>query len=153
MLSRATAKPDAMGRCAQADALRLPFGDSAADIMLGSLLVGYVNGLRALFAELARVARPGGYILLSELHPEAVHSGWRRTFRAAGQLYEAEYTAHSIESVQEAAGSTSALELVAMSEHCFEEPEQAVFESAGKTNFDELRSSPALWIGLWRVSA
>jgi ubiquinone/menaquinone biosynthesis C-methylase UbiE len=152
MLSHAAAKPGAMGRCAQADALRLPFEGGVADIVLGSLLVGYVSDVSALFTELVRVARPGGCVLLSELHPEAVRSGWRRTFRVAGQLYEPQYTAHSIDSVQDAAKSTGALELVAMSDHCFEEPERAVFENAGKTNFDKLQGTLALWIGLWRVS-
>ena len=152
MLTHAAAKPGTMGRCAQADALRLPVGGGAADIVLGSFLVGYVSDLRALFAELVRVARPGGRVLLSELHPEAVRSGWRRTFRAAGQLYEPQYAAHSIDGVQDAANLTDALELVAMSDHCFEEPERAVFENAGKTNFDKLQGTPALWIGHWRVS-
>ena len=153
MLARSAAKRGLTGRCAQGDAIRLPFGSDAADIVLGSLLVGYVSDVRALFAELVRVACPGGRVLLSELHPEAVRLGWRRTFRAGGRVYEPEYTAHSIDSIHDAAASTGGVELVAMSEHGFEEPERALFEDAGKTNFDELEGLPALWIGLWRVTA
>ena len=150
MLARAVAKAGIPGRCAEADALRLPFGDSTADLVLSSFLAGYVESLPLLFAELARVARPGGRIVLSELHPNAARVGWRRSFRVAGKVYEPEWTAHSAESVPIAARNTGVLDLSEFGEYAFEESERAVFEQAGKTNFDEVKDQPAIWIGVWQ---
>jgi demethylmenaquinone methyltransferase/2-methoxy-6-polyprenyl-1,4-benzoquinol methylase len=50
----------------QADALRLPVGDASADAVTCGFALRNVTSLEGLFAELARVVRPGGRIALLE---------------------------------------------------------------------------------------
>lgn len=62
-----------------ADAAALPIADAAFDVVIAALVLSYVDRPRAL-AEAARVLRPGGVWVISELHAEgAAAGGWRRT--------------------------------------------------------------------------
>lgn len=54
----------------QADAARLPFGDAAFDLACSAYgAVPFVADARAVFAEVARVLRPGGRWVFSVTHP------------------------------------------------------------------------------------
>ncbi|MFC4408082.1 class I SAM-dependent methyltransferase [Haloarchaeobius iranensis] len=48
---------------------RLPFDDDAFDGVVSALALGYVEDWDALFAEFARVLRPGGFVVFSTGHP------------------------------------------------------------------------------------
>ncbi|MFC5971503.1 class I SAM-dependent methyltransferase [Halomarina salina] len=50
---------------------RLPFADSAFDGVHSSLALHYVRDWEALFGDLARVCRPGGWLVCSTQHPFA----------------------------------------------------------------------------------
>ncbi len=64
----------------QADQAHLPFQDGAFHVIIHALGIGYSPDVSAVAAELARVLRPGGQALVSELHPEGTRRGWQRTF-------------------------------------------------------------------------
>lgn len=64
MLVRARAR--GVARAVQADALRLPIADATADGITCGFALRNVADLAALFAEMARVLRPGGRIALLE---------------------------------------------------------------------------------------
>ncbi|WP_067538728.1 class I SAM-dependent methyltransferase [Nocardia crassostreae] len=51
---------------------RVPVGDSAVDIATCSLALSHVADLRPAFAEFARVLRPGGHLVVADVHPEQV---------------------------------------------------------------------------------
>ena len=55
-----------------ADAQSLPLRDASSDLIVSSLTVQWCNDVRKLFAELQRVLRPGGCVLLSTLGPETL---------------------------------------------------------------------------------
>ena len=94
MLERARAVSRAI---AQADLLRLPFAASAFGVVVCGLALGDVAELGPAIAEVARVLRPGGLALWSDLHPDAVHHGWRRTFKGSdGRAYAVRHHAHSV---------------------------------------------------------
>src|SRR4051812_5859531 len=90
MLARAAEKPGLAGRLATADACRLPVRDGSADIVLCALALGHVPDFVTAAAELARVAAPGGAVVLTDLHPEAHRHGWKRTFRSGGCVFAIE---------------------------------------------------------------
>lgn len=68
----------------QGGARALPFAKESFDVVVSGLMVGHEPDLPGLLRELARVTRPGGVVLYSDLHPEGARAGWARTFRAKG---------------------------------------------------------------------
>jgi SAM-dependent methyltransferase len=112
MLARAVTKHDVSELC-QAVVTELPFADGAYDAALCALVLAHFPDLGQPLAELTRVVRPGGTLLISDIHPLAValgghaaysdseerlsvirnylhqHSDYLRVFRALGLEIEA----------------------------------------------------------------
>ena len=65
----------------------LPVADASVDLVVCGLVVGHMPDLRACIAELARVTRPGGIVLCSDVHPIGHALGWVRDFRHGGERY------------------------------------------------------------------
>lgn len=61
------------------DGLHLPFPASSFDFVLCSLVVPDVADLQRWALEVARVLRPGGRLLYSDLHPAWAAQRWQRT--------------------------------------------------------------------------
>jgi malonyl-CoA O-methyltransferase len=64
-----------------ADVRALPFAAGAFDVVWCRLVVGHVRELDDAYAELARVCRPGGAVVVTDFHPAAVAAGHARSFR------------------------------------------------------------------------
>jgi SAM-dependent methyltransferase len=58
----------------------LPFPDSTFDLIVLGLVAEHLGDLGAVLAEAARVAVPGGRLLLSALHPDRTAAGQRARF-------------------------------------------------------------------------
>ncbi|GLZ49806.1 hypothetical protein Acsp06_59910 [Actinomycetospora sp. NBRC 106375] len=79
MLDRARAKlPDA--RFLDGELTDLPLADASVDAAVCALALVHVADLAAAIGELARVVRPGGRIVLSDVHPFLVTLGWQAQF-------------------------------------------------------------------------
>jgi len=90
---------------AAADVRALPFADESFAVVWCRLVIGHVADLATTYAELSRVCRDGGTVVVSDICPEAVAAGHRRTFRdAAGDVHEVEHFVHSMEVQVGAAG-------------------------------------------------
>jgi ubiquinone/menaquinone biosynthesis C-methylase UbiE len=74
MLRRA-AEHGATARLCRGDLLRLPLRSSTADLLTCALALTHVTDLDAAFQEFARVVRPGGAVVTSDIHPFAVATG------------------------------------------------------------------------------
>jgi len=74
MLDRARARVPA-GAFARADLRRLPLADDAVDVVVCGLALVHVPSLPPVFAEFARVLRPGGHLVISDPHHELVRRG------------------------------------------------------------------------------
>ena len=48
---------------------RLPFADDTFDRVLCCLVLEHIADLDGMIAEMARICRPGGFVLIAELHP------------------------------------------------------------------------------------
>lgn len=57
------------------DLHRLPLPDDTVDVAVCALALTHLPDLRPAIAELARVLRPGGHLVLSDIHPESVLRG------------------------------------------------------------------------------
>ncbi|HEX3784004.1 MAG TPA: class I SAM-dependent methyltransferase [Pseudonocardiaceae bacterium] len=66
-----------------ADLLALPFAGPRFDTVVSGLAIAHLADLRAGIAELARVMRPGGRLIISAPHPFQAHLGWHATFQDA----------------------------------------------------------------------
>jgi malonyl-CoA O-methyltransferase len=60
-----------------------PLRDGAVDVVVGNLVLEHVDDLAPVYAEAARVLRPGGRLLLCELHPERQRRGGQAHFTDA----------------------------------------------------------------------
>lgn len=57
------------------DLHRLPVGDAEVDLVVCALALTHVPALGPVLAEFARVLRPGGHLVIADLHPERVALG------------------------------------------------------------------------------
>ena len=60
-----------------------PVPDASADVVIGNLVLEHVAALAPVYAEAARVLRPGGRLFLCELHPERQRRGGQAHFTDA----------------------------------------------------------------------
>jgi ubiquinone/menaquinone biosynthesis C-methylase UbiE len=149
MLSEATKVSSLRGRVALADAECIPVRSSIGDLVLCSLSLGYFHNIGRVFREFARASKPGGFVVVSDLHPDALDSGWTRSFKLSGQRYELE---HCHRSIQEVAGAalSAGLKPKFRKNIYFGTPELPIFQRAGREEiFRTVMSIPALFIGLW----
>jgi ubiquinone/menaquinone biosynthesis C-methylase UbiE len=86
MVLEASRKPGLAGRLSLADACHVPVADGAADLAICSFALGYLASPRPAIAEMARVSRKGGRVVVTDLHPCALAAGWTRSFRSNGQV-------------------------------------------------------------------
>ncbi len=149
MLLQATGKLGLTGRLGLADAARLPIADSVADLVLCSFTFGYVRFIGRAMAEMARIARHRGRVIVSDVHPCALASGWKRSFRSNGVVYEIAHHVHPA-SVWESAAESAGLTLQWRIDARFGEAEREIFRQAGKdAAFDTLSAMPALLAMCW----
>jgi ubiquinone/menaquinone biosynthesis C-methylase UbiE len=152
MLAESAKKPFMRGRSAQADAVRLPLAADIADTVLCSFAAGYLPNLKNAIGEMARTARPGGRVILSDLHPAGVAAGWTRSFRLGGEVFEMRHFAPSVDEFRTAAQSAGLRSYMQIDAH-FGEAERPYFLATGKKHlYLQLASVPAIWIGVWMKS-
>jgi predicted RNA methylase len=146
MLAVAATKRGVRGHLACADVCSLPFPSHSVDVAVCSLALGYIDRLDLAFLEMARIARR---IVISDLHPDAVRSGWVRSFRTGSESYQIEHYDHLWPRI-EACALTAGLRLVSRIDASFGEHERSLFERAGKTNaFLAAQRVPAVLISTW----
>jgi SAM-dependent methyltransferase len=82
MLERARARvPE--GDFRLGDLHRMPLADAEVDLIVCSLALTHVSVLDPVLAEFARVLRPGGHLVISDIHPEWVLRGGIPTLRSS----------------------------------------------------------------------
>jgi malonyl-CoA O-methyltransferase len=149
MLSEAAKVSSLRGRVVLAAAEHIPFRDRMADLVLCSISLGYFNDIVRAFAEFSRTSKPGGLVAVSDIHPEALRSGWTRSFKLGKERYEMEHYRRSFDEVNRAA-ARAGLRAKSFRAIYFGHPEVEVFERAGRADFFAPATRvPALFIGTW----
>lgn len=85
MLAQVQGRAERPHLCA-GDMQALPFRSESFDIAVSALALTHSANLQAPIKELARVVRPGGRVVISDVHPFAVLTGAQAGFRASEGL-------------------------------------------------------------------
>lgn len=128
------------------DASRLPFASESLDVTIAALLLSFVKDVEAALREIARVLRPGGTLVASDLHPVASERGWHRSFTGPnGERIVIEAPPPQVARV-EAALAAAGLVLEARLEPAIDARLLPAFRDAGRRDFDVLQGTPLLQI-------
>lgn len=85
-------------RLVRGDLRALPLQDGAADLAICGLAIGDIAELDTALAGIARLLKPGGCAVYSDLHPRGAEAGWRRTFTdARGRRLAVRHCRHSLD--------------------------------------------------------
>lgn len=147
MLDRARRKLGREAVLVVGNATSLPIASMSADVVLASFVASYIADLPRFAAELRRVARTGGSVYISDMHPQtSVACKWQRGFRSAERHVGLATYLHPLRTVIssfEAAG----FEAVCLFEPAFGLAELETFRSAGKLeSFYASAGLPAIYI-------
>lgn len=127
---------------AQADNIALPLRDDAFDLVVCSFALGYEPDA---FPELIRITRPGGQLVISDVHPDAIARGWSRTFRVGNEIIAPEHRPYSIHGLRH-----PSLTPTHLMEPRIAEPEREIFIRAGKPDaFDVAAQHPAIFFAIF----
>ncbi|MGD0124186.1 MAG: methyltransferase domain-containing protein [Terriglobia bacterium] len=152
MIMNARAKPALRGRLVIADSSTLPLRPKSADVIVCSFTIGHVFNAFGLANELARVARPGADVFVTDMHPAARALGWRCAFRFADRTVEIETFVHALPDLR-GSFEDARFSLVKSVDFRLGEPERRIFRAAGKGSmFESARAVPAVLVLHFRLS-
>ena len=146
MLAIATKKPDLRGRLVRADCLSVPFRSHVADLIMCSFALAHLPELNGFVGELARLARCGADLYITDVHPEGYKAGWRSSFHNGQTVVEIPTYTRSRNQILRAfeAGGFQVVDCV---EPHFEEVDRPIFVQAKKGYlYQEVCQIPAVLI-------
>ncbi|MGC1359629.1 MAG: amidohydrolase family protein [Silvibacterium sp.] len=125
----------------------LPGKDASYSFVMASFLLSYVKDLQAFALECARIIQPGGWMLVSDMHPATTaERGWKRSFHVDGATVDIAVYSRSLTEII-AVFEQNGFEVGVLIEPAFDEPERRVFEDAGKlAEYEKLAGVPAIYI-------
>jgi cytosine/adenosine deaminase-related metal-dependent hydrolase/ubiquinone/menaquinone biosynthesis C-methylase UbiE len=147
MLERACEKVLPTTKLDHGDCSSPPGEDASYTLVMASFLLSYLKDLQVFARECARILRPGGWLLISDMHPAtAAERGWTRSFHVDETTVDIAVHSRSLTEIV-AAFEQNGFEVRVLVEPAFEEPEQLVFEDAGKlVKYEKLAGVAAIYI-------
>jgi cytosine/adenosine deaminase-related metal-dependent hydrolase/ubiquinone/menaquinone biosynthesis C-methylase UbiE len=147
MLERARQKVSPSTTLHLGYASSLPGGNNSSDLIIASFVLSYIDDLVAFAKECARILRPGGHLLLCDMHPNtAALRGWTRTFQAGDTKLSLPAVRRFLPLIL-STFAQSGFRLIQLTEPCFGEPERQLFTEAGKlSDYTNLADMPAIYL-------
>lgn len=133
MLERARKRLPSRVRLLEADCRNTPLSEQCCDWILTSFLLSYLDGFSAFAREIARISRPGAFVLIADVHPATRGYGWRRTFRCAESVIEIQTHPYQISEL-DCAMQHAGFAPVYLKEAGFGPQELETFSQAGRPN-------------------
>jgi cytosine/adenosine deaminase-related metal-dependent hydrolase/SAM-dependent methyltransferase len=147
MLAKAKHKLGDSAKWVVADCTDLPFPRASGDLIICSFLASYLHDFAKFAEQVRRLLRPGGVILLTDLHPTTTSKlGWRRGFHVDGSFVDIATYSRPIHQIL-APFEDLGMQTDAVLEPAFGEPEFALFQRAGKVEaFHAAAGHPAICV-------
>lgn len=102
--SRAMLRANPLPNRIEATSEAVPLAARSVDVVVCALALGHLPRLAASIAEIGRVLAPGGWALISDIHPSVALAGGKRTFVGDdGVTYAVEHYVHTVEDYRKAA--------------------------------------------------
>jgi ubiquinone/menaquinone biosynthesis C-methylase UbiE len=105
------------------------FVDGELDLVLSNLTIGYVSDLERVVREWSRVLRPGGEVMVTDMHPAAAGRGAKRTFTEGGSSLEIENHPRDPRAIEELARACGLMP-VTFAERLVDETTRPFYERA-----------------------
>jgi len=70
--------------------------DGSCDMIISTLAMAHIPSIRAALYEWDRVLKPGGEVIITDYHPEALIKGGRRTFKYDGKTLAVKNYIHTV---------------------------------------------------------
>jgi malonyl-CoA O-methyltransferase len=139
------------GALVAGDLRALPIAGSAFDVVWCRLAVGHLRELDRAYAELARVCRVRGMVVVTDLSPDAALAGHRRTFRdETGTVHDVEHFLHTMDAHAHAA-ERAGLALVERRDGVCGENIKRFYAEAGRMRaYEEQHGTPIVLALAWR---
>jgi ubiquinone/menaquinone biosynthesis C-methylase UbiE len=99
----------------------IPLPDAAFDVVTCCLVLEHLPDLPRAIAELGRICRPGGHVVISDLHPEMTRRGLHARFRDASGNVQQIHGEHRSVSDYVMAASRAGLQVDTIDEHVMDE--------------------------------
>jgi ubiquinone/menaquinone biosynthesis C-methylase UbiE len=99
----------------------------SCDILVSTLTLAHIAELETALAEWERVLKPGGEIIITDYHPDALAKGGKRTFRHADKLVAVKNYVYSIDHVTQVAKQLG-LSVLRISERKIDESVKVYYE-------------------------
>jgi ubiquinone/menaquinone biosynthesis C-methylase UbiE len=74
--------------------------DNSCDLIISTLVIGYIKNLSKIFTEWSRVLKKDGDILITDFHPVAVQKGASRSFKHEGQTVFIKNYLHTLDEIR-----------------------------------------------------
>ncbi len=88
MMERAVKRQLSHVRVVKGEMTALPLTSGALQGAICCLALAHVEGIAEAFAEMSRVLVPGGWLVVTDLHPEVLMKGGQVTFTQEGRTWE-----------------------------------------------------------------
>jgi ubiquinone/menaquinone biosynthesis C-methylase UbiE len=85
--------------------------DHSCDIIVSTLTVAHIENIGEAFKEWNRILKPGGEMIITDYHPEALAKGGKRTFTHQGKVVAVKNHTHTIEQMRQLAKQLSLQEI------------------------------------------
>jgi len=119
-------------------------GDASCDLVISTLVLGYLAEIDAALAEWSRILRPGGDMIITDMHPDAAATAERGFHHEAASISIRHYV-HPLASLQRSAAAHH-LDLVRIDEKVINDSIKRFYETANALAlFDKVRGTRLMY--------
>lgn len=119
--------------------------DASADLLISTLTVAHIENIREALEEWNRVVKPGGHIIITDYHPDALAKGGRRTFKHDDKTVAITNNIHPVDQMI-ATGGQLGWQLLRLEERKIDETVRHFYEKQQALPlFEAFRGTPIIY--------